>query len=65
MYSVVAIRGGTGLCHLLMGLREYPLDLTAVVSVADDGGSTGRIWIAAKIMEIITISKEQVIEPQL
>src|SRR3954452_19070583 len=50
---IVAIGGGTGLSTLLHGLkqymrgetagREYPLDLTAVVTVADDGGSSGRL----------------------
>ncbi len=35
--------GGHGLSTLLTGLREYTHDLTAVVSVADDGGSSGRL----------------------
>ena len=38
---VVAIGGGTGLSTLLRGLKEHTSNLTAVVTVADDGGSTG------------------------
>lgn len=40
---VVAIGGGTGLNALLRGLKLHNIDLTAIVTVADDGGSTGRI----------------------
>ena len=40
---VVAFGGGTGLPVLLGGLREAAMDVTAVVSVADDGGSSGRL----------------------
>jgi uncharacterized cofD-like protein len=40
---IVAIGGGTGLSVLLRGLKEHSANLTAVVSVADDGGSTGRL----------------------
>jgi len=38
---VVAIGGGTGLSSLLRGLKEHTSNLTAVVTVADDGGSSG------------------------
>ena len=41
--KVVTIGGGTGLSVLLRGLKKYPLDITAVVTVADDGGSSGKI----------------------
>ena len=41
--KVVAIGGGTGLSTLLRGLKEYTANLTAIVSVADDGGSSGRL----------------------
>lgn len=41
--KVVAIGGGTGLSSMLRGLKRYPLDLTAIVTVADDGGSSGRL----------------------
>jgi uncharacterized cofD-like protein len=49
---VVAIGGGTGLSALLQGLKQYsrargpdepPVDITAVVTVTDDGGSSGRL----------------------
>lgn len=40
---VVAIGGGTGLSTLLRGLKDYTSNLTAIVTVADDGGSTGRL----------------------
>jgi uncharacterized cofD-like protein len=39
--KVVAIGGGTGLSSLLRGLKEHTSNLTAVVTVADDGGSSG------------------------
>lgn len=39
----VIIGGGTGLSTLIRGLKQYPLDLTAIVTVADDGGSSGRL----------------------
>ena len=41
--NVVTIGGGTGLSVLLRGLKKYPLEITAVVTVADDGGSSGKI----------------------
>lgn len=40
---IVAIGGGTGLSNLLRGLKDYTSNLTAIVTVADDGGSTGRL----------------------
>ncbi len=40
---IVAIGGGTGLSTLLRGLKEYTSNLTAVVTVADDGGSSGKL----------------------
>ncbi|MGG3737389.1 gluconeogenesis factor YvcK family protein [Aeribacillus pallidus] len=40
---VVVIGGGTGLPVLLRGLKKYPIDITAIVTVADDGGSSGRL----------------------
>ncbi|HLU36159.1 MAG TPA: gluconeogenesis factor YvcK family protein [Thermomicrobiales bacterium] len=42
-FNVVAIGGGTGLSALLRGLKLHNINLTAIVTVADDGGSTGRI----------------------
>lgn len=41
--KIVAIGGGTGLSTLLRGLKEYSGNLTAIVTVADDGGSSGRL----------------------
>lgn len=40
---VVAIGGGTGLATLLRGLKEHTENITAIVTVADDGGSSGRL----------------------
>ncbi|HEX9780823.1 MAG TPA: YvcK family protein [bacterium] len=40
---IVAIGGGTGLSMLLQGLKQYTANLTAIVTVADDGGSSGRL----------------------
>jgi len=40
---IVAIGGGTGLSTLLRGLKAHTSNLTAVVTVADDGGSSGRL----------------------
>jgi uncharacterized cofD-like protein len=44
--KLVAIGGGTGLSLLLRGLREHTANLTAVVAVSDDGGSSGRLRAA-------------------
>lgn len=41
--KVIVFGGGTGMSYLLRGLKQYPLDITAVVSVCDDGGSTGKL----------------------
>jgi uncharacterized cofD-like protein len=41
--KVVAIGGGTGLPVLLRGLKEHTSNLTAIVTVGDDGGSSGRL----------------------
>jgi len=40
---VVTIGGGTGLSSLLRGLKEHTTNLTAIVTVADDGGSSGKL----------------------
>jgi len=39
--NVVTIGGGTGSFALLSGLKKYPVNISAIVSMADDGGSTG------------------------
>jgi uncharacterized cofD-like protein len=41
--EIVAIGGGTGLPALLRGLKIYTTNLTAIITVADDGGSSGRL----------------------
>lgn len=41
--KVVVLGGGTGLSVLLRGLKLFPLDITAIVTVADDGSSSGRL----------------------
>ncbi|WP_017324204.1 gluconeogenesis factor YvcK family protein [Synechococcus sp. PCC 7336] len=41
--KIVVVGGGTGLSTLLRGLKHYSSKITAVVTVADDGGSSGRL----------------------
>ncbi len=41
--KIVVIGGGHGLSHLIFGLKEYSANITAVVTVADSGGSSGRL----------------------
>lgn len=41
--NVVVMGGGTGLSTLLRGLKKFPVNITAIVSVSDNGGSTGRL----------------------
>jgi len=41
--KIVAVGGGTGLNTLLSGLKHYTTNITAIVTVADDGGSSGRL----------------------
>ena len=44
MYKkVVVFGGGTGISYLLKGLKNFPIDITAVITVADNGKSTGRL----------------------
>lgn len=40
---VVVVGGGTGLSNLLKGLKNYTNNITAIVTVGDDGGSSGRL----------------------
>jgi uncharacterized cofD-like protein len=42
-YKIVAIGGGTGLSTLLRGIKHFTNNIVAVVTVADDGGSSGRL----------------------
>ena len=41
--KVVVLGGGTGLSVILRGLKLFPIDITAIVTVSDDGGSTGEL----------------------
>lgn len=44
MYKkVVILGGGTGISYLLKGLKDFPLDITAVITVSDNGRSTGKL----------------------
>ncbi|WP_184404684.1 gluconeogenesis factor YvcK family protein [Geomicrobium halophilum] len=47
MQKIVVIGGGTGLSVLLRGLKTYPVDISAIVTVADDGGSSG--WLRKEL----------------
>ena len=39
--KVVALGGGTGLSTMLRGLKQYTENITAIVTMADDGGGSG------------------------
>src|SRR5699024_6795422 len=43
--NIVVIGGGTGMPVLLIGLKDLPINLTCIVTVADDGGSSGKLRI--------------------
>lgn len=44
MYKkVVVMGGGTGISYLLRGLKDFPVDITAVITVSDNGRSTGKL----------------------
>ena len=44
MYKkVLVLGGGTGISYLLKGLKDFPLDITAVITVSDNGRSTGKL----------------------
>ncbi len=42
-YKVVTLGGGTGMSSLLKGIKRFPLEISSIVSVSDDGKSTGRL----------------------
>ena len=42
-YKIAVIGGGTGLASILRGLKKFPIDITAIVTVADDGSSSGSL----------------------
>ena len=41
--KVVVMGGGTGISYLLKGLKDFPVDITAVITVSDNGRSTGKL----------------------
>ena len=41
--KIVALGGGTGMSSLLRGLKDFPADITAVITVSDNGSSTGKL----------------------
>lgn len=41
--KIVVFGGGTGISFLVKGLKNYPVDLTCVITVADNGSSTGKL----------------------
>ena len=47
MKKIIVFGGGTGLSVLLSGLKQFPIDVTTVITVSDNGSSTGvlkRSW---------------------
>ena len=57
MKDVVVFGGGTGLSHLLSGLKLFPVNVTAVISVADNGRSTGTLKRELNIPAVGDIGK--------
>ncbi len=57
MKKIVIFGGGSGLSQLLKGLKLFPIDVTAVVSVSDNGGSTGRVRKDYNIPAVGDVSK--------
>ncbi len=55
--KVLVFGGGTGMSCLLKGLKQFPVDITAVVSVCDDGGSTGILRDEFDILAVGDIRK--------
>lgn len=50
MKKIVTIGGGTGQYSLLQGLKNYDVDITAIVNVVDNGGSSGRLRTAFGVL---------------
>ena len=57
MQKIVIFGGGTGLSQVLKGLKLFPIDVTAVVTVADNGRSTGKLRDELNIPAVGDISK--------
>ncbi|MEI2693410.1 MAG: gluconeogenesis factor YvcK family protein [Anaerolineae bacterium] len=70
--KIVALGGGTGLSTLLRGLKHYSDNITAIVSVADDGGSSGKLRQATGMLPpgdirqcLVALSEEEGVTGQL
>lgn len=57
MKKIVIFGGGSGLSQILKGIKLFPVDITAVVSVADNGGSTGKLRQELNIPAVGDITK--------
>ena len=57
MKKITIFGGGSGLSQILKGLKLFPVEITAVVSVADNGASTGRLRKDLNIPAVVDISK--------
>ena len=57
MKKIILFGGGSGLSQILKGLKLFPVEITAVVSVADNGASTGRLRKDLNIPAVGDISK--------
>ncbi len=57
MKKIVIFGGGSGLSQLLKGIKLFPVEITAVVTVADNGASTGRLRREMHIPAVGDISK--------
>ena len=57
MKKIVILGGGTGQSTLLKGLKQFPVDISAVVSVCDDGRSTGRLREEFNILAVGDLRK--------
>ena len=57
MKKIIIFGGGSGLSQILKGLKLFPVEITAVVSVADNGASTGRLRKDLNIPAVGDISK--------
>lgn len=69
---IVTLGGGTGLSTLLRGLKAYSDNITAIVSVADDGGSSGKLRESTGILPpgdirqcLVALSEEENVTGQL
>lgn len=57
MKKIVIFGGGSGLSQLLKGIKLFPVEITAVVTVADNGASTGhngttKVYAPSNILEL-------------